>query len=142
MTVTRGIGAAATFAAVAVGTASAAWADLPTMSGHYLYTATDHAGRSVTSDWYFTPCGSGCAWVTAGGAVLGQALWVNGQWTMDETGGIANCDDGTTVPALNNHYIWDPNTLAGAVTLTNAVPACGLPVGTTETDNIQLTQAP
>jgi hypothetical protein len=143
MTITRGIATAAMLAGLAVGTASTTWADLPTMSGHYLYTATDpQSGRSVTSDWYFTPCGNGCASVTAGGAPLGQALWLNGQWTMEETGGIANCPDGTTVPALNDHYTWDPNTLAGAVTITNTVPACGAPAGTTETDSIQLRQAP
>jgi hypothetical protein len=68
MTVTRGIAVAPTFAAVAVGAASPAWAD-QTMSGHDIETVTDpSSGQSITNDWYFTPCGDGCASVVSNGA--------------------------------------------------------------------------
>src|ERR1700722_2290817 len=58
MTITRGIAAAAMLAGLAVGTASAAWADT-TMSGHYIRTETGQSGQSETADWYATPCGNG-----------------------------------------------------------------------------------
>jgi hypothetical protein len=44
----------------------------PTMSGHYIRTETTLDGRSLTEDWYFTPCGDGCADVsTVSGSVRG-----------------------------------------------------------------------
>ena len=85
MTMTRGFAATAIFAGLAVGTASAAWAET-TMSGHYLRIETDpQTGQSETDDWYATPCGDGCASLadTPGGPALSQARLVNGQWTLD-----------------------------------------------------------
>jgi hypothetical protein len=145
MAITRRIAAAAMLAGLAVGAAATAWADLPTMSGHYIKTSTDpSSGQSNTKDWYFTPCGDGCASVaeTPGGLPWGQARFVNGQWTLDTTGDAA-CRDGSTVPAANSaHYTWDPNTLAGTGQLTTKVPACGDPAGYQYSNNLQLRQAP
>ena len=84
MAVTRAIAATAMIAGLAVGAASAAWADPPTMNGHYIRTVTSPAGQAINVDWYFAPCGDGCASValTAGGEAFGQARLVNGQWTQ------------------------------------------------------------
>jgi hypothetical protein len=145
MTITRGIAAAAMLAGLAVGTASTAWADT-TMSGHYIVTNTSpQTGQSQTNDWYATPCGDGCAnvAVTPGGPAGWQARLVNGQWTMDVNGGNAHCPDGTVVPnATSNHFTWDANTLAGTVETTGNAPACGNSAGYTQTNNVQLRQAP
>jgi hypothetical protein len=78
MTVTRAIAATAMFAGLAIGTASPAWAD-QTMSGHNIETVTDpSSGQSITNDWYFTPCGDGCASV-----VSTVALWAKRGWLTD-----------------------------------------------------------
>jgi hypothetical protein len=141
MAVRRAIAATATFAGLAIGAASTAWA-APTMSGHYIETTTNADGLTATNDWYITPCGDGCASVVSGRAPLGRARLMNGQWTMD---GVAtqDCPDGTRVPnALSNHYVWDPNTLAGTIGQTQNVPACGTPAGTKGTSSMQLRQAP
>jgi hypothetical protein len=144
MTVTLAIAATAMFAGLAVGTANTAWAD-QTMSGHYIKTETtqDNA-QTATSDWYFTPCGDGCANVTSSTSAQGsQAHLVNGQWTMDQPGGTTSCPDGTAHPgATNAHYTWDPNTLTGTAQVTVTAAVCGFPAGYTQTDNIQLKQAP
>ena len=143
MTVTQAIAAAATFAAVAVGAAIPASA-APEMSGHYIETETAASGRSTTDNWYFAPCGDGCASVARKGAkAFGRAQLVGGQWTLDVTGETAMCQDGTQVPnALSAHYTWDPSTLAGTVQTTADAPECGDPAGYQATDNIQLRQAP
>jgi hypothetical protein len=97
-------------------------------------------GHPVTNDWYFTPCGDGCANAarTPGGQSLGQANLVNGQWTLDTTDG-ADCPDGTTVPdVVAAHRSWDPNTLAGTISTDGRKPACGFPAGDPEQANIQL----
>jgi len=112
-------------------------------SGDYTYTETDPSGHSVTSDWYVTPCGDGCASValTPGGP-SGQAHLVNGQWTMDSTDSV-QCDDGTNVPnATKAHYTWDPNTLAGTVVSTDVLAVCGQQPGHQENNTMQLKQAP
>jgi hypothetical protein len=142
MTVTRVIAAAAMLAGLAIGTASTAWA-APTMSGHYVMTDTDPvSGQSTTNDWYFTPCGDGCASLGFKGRSPEQARLVSGQWTLDSTGDTT-CSDGTHVPdAYSDHFTWDPNTLAGKVRITARVAECGNPAGSTFTDNIQLRQAP
>ena len=142
MTVTRAIAATAMFAGLATGTASPAWAD-QTMSGHYVETVTDpSSGQSITNDWYFTPCGDGCASVVSNGSPLGQTRLVNGQWVMDVDGYPAGCADGSTVPnAATAHWTWDPNTLAGTQQITDKVAVCGNPAGFTFTNNFQLRQA-
>jgi hypothetical protein len=140
MTITRAIAAAAMLAGLPVGAASTAWADPPTMNGHYIRTVTNAKGQAVTNDWYFTPCGDGCAQLTT--PPTAQAQLVNGQWTMDLVSD-AVCPDGSTVPAARGaHYMWDPNTLAGTVQITVNVPACGEAVGQIGTAKLQLRQAP
>ena len=143
MTATRAIAATALFAGLAVGTSSTAWADTPTMNGHYIKTETtqDNA-QTATTDWYFTPCGDGCANVTSSTAAQGsEAHFVNGQWTMDQPGGTTSCPDGTNHPGTTNaHYTWDPNTLTGTAQVTVTAAVCGFPTGYTETNNIQLRQ--
>jgi hypothetical protein len=144
MTVTRAIVATAMFAGLAIGTASTAWAD-QTMSGHYIKTeTTQDTAQSATTDWYFTPCGDGCANVTFGtGAPPSQAHLVNGQWTMDQPGGTSSCADGTVHPGTAaTHYTWDPNTLTGTTQVTYTAAVCGVPAGSTRTNNLQLRQAP
>jgi hypothetical protein len=142
MNVTRGITVAALIAGVASGTASTAWAD-QTMSGHYTKTETTQVNglQNTTYDWYFSPCGDGCANVTVNGTP-GQAHVVNGEWTMDFPVGNVTCADGTFNPASRTaQYTWDPNTLAGTAQVTTTAAVCGLPAGYTFTDNIQLRQA-
>jgi hypothetical protein len=84
MTITRAI-AAAMLAGLAVGAASTAWADPPTMNGHYVRIVTNAKGQAVTNDWYFTPCGEGCAQLTT--PRLPRHGWstANGQWTSYPT---------------------------------------------------------
>jgi hypothetical protein len=144
MTVTRGIAAGAMLAGLALGTASTAWADPPTMSGHYINTQTYPDGTQITSDWYVTPCGDGCISVALGNPNQGpaQGHLVDGQWTFDTVESIT-CVDGAKFPnAISVHRVWDPVTLAGTLQSTNTVPVCGRPVGYQETRKIQLTQAP
>ena len=63
------------------------------------------SGQSITNDWYFTPCGDGCASVVSNGSPLGQTRLVNGQWVMDVDGYPAGCADGSTVPnAATAHF--------------------------------------
>jgi len=142
MNVTRSFAVAATFAAVAVGVATPASA-VPELSGHYIETETAANGRSATDDWYFAPCGDGCASVARKGVkAFGQAHLVGGQWILDVTGEAAMCPDNTQVPnALSAHYTWDPSTLAGTVQTTADAPECGDAAGYQVTDNIQLRQA-
>jgi len=149
MTITQRLAAAAILAGVAVGTASTALADQPTMSGHYIKTASAVSAPPgtppTTSDWYATPCGDGCASLasTPGGPAVSQARLVNGQWTLASAVHTLSCPDGTVVPnAVSAYYMWDPNTLAGTVQVTYNVPACGNPAGYQTTNFVQIRQAP
>jgi len=145
MAIARGFAATVIFAGLAVGTASAAWADPPTMNGHYIRTETNpQTGHSQTDDWYITPCGDGCVSVAIrpDAPQPSQARLVNGQWTLDSAVHAAICPDGTVVPnAVSAHYVWDPNTLAGTVQVTYNEPACGNPAGYTQNNTVQLRQA-
>ena len=145
MTIARGFAATVIFAGLAVGSASAAWAET-TMSGHYIRIETDpQTGQSETDDWYATPCGDGCASLasTPGGPAISQARLVNGQWTLDSAIHTLNCPDGTVVPnAVSAHYTWDPNTLAGTVQINSNGSACGIPAGYERTNDVQIRQAP
>jgi len=144
MAIAPGFAATVIFAGLAVGTASAVWAET-TLSGHYIRTETNpQNGQSVTDDWYATPCGDGCASLasTPGGPAQSQARLVNGQWIVDTTGAPLRCPDGSVVNAVSAHYTLDPNTLAGTVLLTYEVPACGNPAGYQTTNNVQVKQAP
>lgn len=99
MAVARCITATAFLAGLALGLAATAGAWGPSGSApfpadfqpdaHYTETQinpnsmqpfTVH-GQPVVNQWYFTPCGDGCASAarTPGGDVLGQANLVNGQ---------------------------------------------------------------
>jgi hypothetical protein len=140
MAIGRGFGTTAILTGLALALAAPASADL---NGHYTYTETDPSGHSVTSDWYVTPCGDGCASVavTPGGPAQ-QAHLVNGQWTLDSTESV-DCDNGTSVPnATTAHYTWDPNTLTGTIQTTDVLPACGQQPGYQTTNNLKLTQVP
>jgi hypothetical protein len=144
MAIAQGFAVTVISAGLAVGTASAAWADT-TLSGHYVRTETGaQSGQSITDDWYATPCGDGCASLasTPGGPVQSQARLVSGQWIVDTTGAPLQCPDGSVVNAVSAHYTLDPNTLAGTVLLTYEVPACGNPAGYQTTNNVQVKQAP
>lgn len=146
MAIKRGFATTAMFAGLALGLAAPASA-APVMSGHYIKTSTSAGAPTTTDDWYFTPCGDGCAAVARGaapgGQPIGQARVVNGQWTLDASGAPAACTDGSQVPsALSVHYTWDPNTLAGSVQSTANMPECGQPAGYQQTNNIQLRQVP
>jgi hypothetical protein len=124
--------------------AAAAASAAPQMSsGHYIATETAASGRSMTHDWYISPCGDGCASVAHKDAkAFGQAKLVGGQWVLDVTGETARCPDGTEVPnALSAHYTWDPSILAGIVQTTADAPECGDPAGYQATNNIQLRPA-
>ena len=146
MTITRGFAATVIFAGLAVGTASTAWADTPTMSGHYLKTETSpQSGQSETDDWFATPCGDGCALIAIrpDAPAPSKARLVNGQWTLDSAVHALNCPDDTVVPkAVSAHYTWDPNTLLGEVQVTYNVPACGNPAGYQTTNDVLIMQAP
>lgn len=142
MTITRGIVVAAMLAGLAVGTASTAWSDT-TMSGHYTWTSTNRNGQSTSGDYYFTPCGDGCASVssTSGGPAVGQARLVDGQWTLDGTWAVS-CPDGTSAgEPVAYHDTWDPNTLAGTDTLTSSASGCGNRAGGQQINTLQLSQA-
>lgn len=142
MTFTRSLAAGAMFAGLAlVLTAPISTAD--PLNGHYIEAETLPDGHTTNTDWYFTPCGDGCASVanTPAGQSFGQANLINGQWTLDHSGGV-DCEEGGDVPnAIHVHYSWDPNSLAGTVKITNNVQACGNPSGYQETNQTQLTQA-
>jgi hypothetical protein len=162
MPVARCITATAFLAGLALGLAApaGAWgpagpAPFPSdfqTDGHYISTQINPKtgqpftveGQPVTNNWYFSPCGDGCASVTRtpGGPPLGQANLVNGQWVLDTTD-VAECPDGTTVPdAIAAHRTWDPNTLAGTIQETSIQPACGTPPGLSKNANIQFQLAP
>lgn len=127
MTVSRAILAVAGLAGwLAVGSAATAWAD-PTMSGHYVATVTSDSGETTDSDWYFTPCGAGCAAVAnaPGGPAFGNARMFNGQWTM-VWHSDAVCPGGSRVPGAYVSYAsWDPNSLAGKDESGINTPICG-----------------
>lgn len=144
MAIARGFAAIAMLSGLAVGLAAPAPAVVQ-LTGHYTETETAPDGHQFPpNDWYFTPCGDGCASValSSGGPVWGQAQLVNGQWTMNVTTGVS-CEQGGDVPnAITDQFTWDPNTLAGTSQITNNVQACGNPAGYQETNNLQLASAP
>jgi hypothetical protein len=136
MTITRGLAAGAMFAGLALGLAAPVFAD--PLNGHYIETETYPDGHQINSDWYFTPCGDGCADI----GHLGQAHLVNGQWTLDGHGGVS-CEQGGDIPkAIHYVYTWDPNSLDGTVQITNNVDACGNQAGYQETNQLHLAPAP
>jgi serine/threonine protein kinase, bacterial len=114
----------------------------PTMNGHYIMTVTRRdTAQTVTNNWYFTPCGDGCANASGSSPIPGgQARLVNGQWTIDGPITI-RCPDGTSVPGVTTaDYTWDPNTLVGTLQATQTKEACGLSPAS-QTMDIQLRQA-
>ena len=143
MNVTRSFAVAATFAAVSVEAPAPASA-APVMSGHYIKKTTDPTGggHTLTEDWFFTPCGDGCADMSSPAAGGGaRAMLVNGQWTIDSVSDVV-CKDGTTEGlAANTHYTWDPNTLAGTVQVIQRQATCEH-APQSYTVSVQLTKAP
>jgi hypothetical protein len=143
MGIARGSAAFAMFAGLALALATAPSSAADPLNGHYTETETYPDGHSVNTEWYFTPCGDGCASVAAtpNGKPFGQANLANGQWTMQFTGGV-DCEEGGDVPhAIKLDYTWDANTLAGNVQITNNIQACGNPPGYQETNQVKLAQA-
>jgi hypothetical protein len=114
------------------------------MSGHYIKTTTypTGGGQTVTEDWFFAPCGDGCADMSSPAAGGGaRAMLVDGQWTIDNISDIV-CKDGTTEGnAANTHYTWDPNTLAGTVQVTQNQAVCDH-APQSYVVSVQLTKAP
>jgi hypothetical protein len=142
MAIARGLAATVVFGGLALGLAATASA-ASQMSGHYIETLTNPVnGLSATHDWYFTPCGDGCANASGSSPIPGgQARLVNGQWTIDGPI-VIRCPDGTSVPGVETaHYTWDPNTLVGTLQATQTKEACGYETGSL-TMNVQLRQAP
>lgn len=146
MSATRAIAITIICAGLVVDPASTAWADT-TMDGHYIETEPK---ADLSNDWYFTPCGDGCASVASspvgsGQPPLnsGQARLVDGQWTLDQPVASILCSGGRVIPnAASAHYTWDANTLAGTVQKTLEVQGCSNPAGYQYSANIQLRQAP
>jgi hypothetical protein len=140
MAIARSFAATAMFAGLALGLAPPA-SGVNEMSGHYIATETNpSSGKSTTTDWYFTPCGDGCASLAAtlGGKAWGQTRLVNGQWTLDDTGN-AVCPDGSKVLNVETtHYTWDANTLAGTAQVTDKWAVCGFAQPISFTNNLQL----
>jgi hypothetical protein len=143
MAIAHGSAAIAMFAGLALALAAPTSAADP-LSGHYTETETDSSGHKYNNDWYFTPCGDGCASVanTSGGQAWAQAQLANGKWTINGSSFEVSCPDGTKVPnAASEQYTWDPNALAGTAVITNSALACGNPAGYQQTNQMQLTQA-
>ncbi len=143
MNIARALGAAAIFAAVAIGISSPGWAGGPTtpasptvpapaarvgeLSGTYTFTV--ESGNTTT--WTITPCGPGCADVaatssSAGNAPYsGQAQLAGDRWNMTAARPDAlTCDDnnraaGTTI------YSWGAVTLAGTAFSQAGPGMCG-----------------
>jgi hypothetical protein len=114
------------------------------MNGHYVMTVTSDSGETTTSDWYFTPCGDGCASVavTPGGSAFGQAQFRDGQWTLVWHSDVV-CPGGTHIPgALSSYDTWDPDTLAGTdLAATTLKQTCGNDARLHATQRMQLTPA-
>ncbi|WP_155770059.1 hypothetical protein [Mycobacterium asiaticum] len=127
MTVSRRIAAAVVVVVwLAIGSAGTAFA-APALSGHYVATVTSASGETTDSDWYFTPCGDGCASVAnaPGGPAFGNARLVNGQWTL-VWHSDAFCPGGSRVPGVYVSYAsWDPVTLEGKDDSGIDTPICG-----------------
>ncbi len=106
----------------------------PQLSGGYIETRRN-SGSDVyfTNNWYFTPCGEGCAQAGANRATL-----VDGQWTMDTIANIVCNDDSIVEAAARTRLIWDPYTLAGEAQSTQILSACGYGPGSNATFAIQL----
>ena len=143
MNITGVLGAAAIFAAVAIGFPSPAWAGGPTTPGSPTvpapaapvaelsgtYTFTVESGNTTT--WTITPCGPGCANVaatnsSAGNApYTGQAQLAGDRWNMTAARPDAlTCDDnsraqGTTI------YSWGAVTFAGTAFSQGDPGVCG-----------------
>jgi hypothetical protein len=150
MAITRGFAAAAALAGLAVSATGVASADPQNnahpgqLSGHYTWTTTSPGGQPTTGDYYFTPCGDGCASAatTPGGPAVAQAHLVDGQWTMDGSWSISCSGGSPGTDSATYHDTWDPNTLAGTDAITYSGPACGNQSGRQQVNNLQLTQAP
>jgi hypothetical protein len=141
VTVARNIAVTTAFAGLIVGAAGTASAGAPTMDGGYTLTSTSPGGKSVDTDWTVNSCGEGCVYIKAG-AGGSQAHFVDGQWVMNTIDNIQCADGSWVLYAANAHMTWDPNSLAGSNILTYIVPACGLPPGHSQSNQIQIKATP
>lgn len=116
-----------------------------TMNGHFTATYTK-GGASSNVDWYFTPCGDGCAQVAIGhsGSAPLQAHLVDGRWVLENNKDSGRCPDGSTPSngTFASRMVWDPTTLGGTVQQTLTQPGCGVAAGTAMGEqHLQLKQA-
>lgn len=144
LVIVRGFAAAAVCAGLALGAASPAWADGPTMSGSYNETSTSPGGHSLVTSWTVNPCASqpngGCVWIKAGEGG-NPAYFIDGQWVLDEMGDLS-CPDGSYHQlATSRHVTWDPDTLAGTSVITYNTAVCGHPAGYTQINKVEIKQA-
>jgi len=140
MAIARRLAATAMFAGLAVGAASTAWADTPTMNGNYTLTSTSPTGQKLVTNWAVNSCGDGCVYIKAGSGGS-QARLVGGQWVLDTMNNVSCADGSYVLYATSAHITWDPTTLAGTARHVYVIPACGRPPGYAETDQIQIKQA-
>ncbi len=109
----------------------------PVLNGHWVETTTVN-GKPRSNDWYFTPCGAGCAKDRDGATAHLQGS----NWVMDDTSNTI-CDDGTEVDdVLNSHYSFDASSGAGTVTTSYIRAACGQPAGGSQTTPVTFRPAP
>ncbi|WP_074377071.1 hypothetical protein [Mycobacteroides abscessus] len=106
------------------------------MSGHYIRTATNReSGAAMTTHWYATACGPGCASVEICAndkherCGTAQAALSQGRWAMDVRVTLVCTDQfgnpiGDIPGGAIAHYSWDSGTLAGVAETTADGPGC------------------
>lgn len=123
------------------------------MSGHYIRTAVNReSGGTMTTHWYATPCGQGCASIEICAndkherCGTAPASLSEGRWTMqvrvtlvctDQFGNPAGEIPGGAIA----HYTWDANTLAGVAETTADGPGCPAVTSAGTTNDFQLKHA-
>ncbi|MBN7311799.1 hypothetical protein [Mycobacteroides abscessus] len=123
------------------------------MSGHYIRTATNReSGATMTTHWYATPCGPGCASIEICAndkherCGTARAALSQGHWAMDVRVTLV-CTDQFGNPAGDipggaiAHYTWDPNTLDGVAETTTDGPGCPATTSAGTVNDFQLKHA-
>lgn len=122
--------------AASVVLAPSAGADPGQLSGHYIRTATNReSGATMTTHWYATPCGPGCATVEICAndkherCGTAQAALSQGRWAMDVRVTLVCTDQfgnrmGDIPGGAIAHYTWDSGTLAGVAETTADGTGC------------------
>ncbi|SLD05548.1 Uncharacterised protein [Mycobacteroides abscessus subsp. abscessus] len=139
-------------AAASIALAPVAVADTQ-MSGHYIRTAVNReSGGTMTTHWYATPCGQGCASIEICAndkherCGTAKASLVDGRWDMqvrvtlvctDQNGNPAGEIPGGAIA----HYTWDPNTLAGVAETDADGPECPAVTSAGTVNDFQLKHA-